>query len=305
MREYPLAYVIPLGPGQRSDPEANRLVDWLLTNGILVDEMKQDTTYGSTTFAKGSYVVWMTQAHRGLADTALSIGTNISGLIGQLYAPPAAWSHGYLWGADTLVIPRDASFSPITNRVNKESHLLGGVEPGVADAYVLAIDSPTAVRTLNALLAGGMQAQLAMTSFTSPTGDTLPAGSVVFAADPATKVALANIGRLNDVWFMRAYNSALPALEPIDRVPRIAVLTAAVNQDVWSLRNLGFTADPIATGTTSQLNTPAAANPLDGYDLVFNTAGWPSGADQHARGSRRSSPLAAGTSAPARTAPAS
>jgi len=36
----PLAYVIPLGTGQRSDPEANRLVDWLLTNGIQVDEMK-------------------------------------------------------------------------------------------------------------------------------------------------------------------------------------------------------------------------------------------------------------------------
>ncbi len=115
MREYPQAYVIPLGAGQRSDPEANRLVDWLLTNGIQVDEMKQATTYEGTTFEKGSYVVWMTQARRGLADTALSIGTNISGLIGQLYAPPGAWSHGYLWGADTLVIPRDASFFPITN----------------------------------------------------------------------------------------------------------------------------------------------------------------------------------------------
>jgi len=283
MREYPKAYVIPLGTGQRSDPEANRLVDWLLTNGIQVDEMKQATTYEGTTFDKGSYVVWMTQAHRGLADTALSIGTNISGLIERLYAPPGAWSHGYLWGADTLVIPRDASFSPITNRVTKSSHLLGGVEPGVADAYILAIDSPTAVRTLNALLAGGTQAQLAMTSFTSPTGETLPAGSAIFAADPATKVALASIGRTNDIWFTRAYASSLPVLEPIDRVPRIAVLTAAVNQDVWSMRNLGFAADPIATGATSQLNNPAAANPLDGYDLVFNTAGWPAGATARTR----------------------
>jgi uncharacterized protein len=280
MREYPKAYVIPLGTGQRSDPEANRLVDWLLLNGIQVDEMKQDTTYGSTTFDKGSYVVWMTQARRGLADTALSIGTNISGLIERLYAPPGAWSHGYLWGADTLVIPRDASFEPITNRVTKSSHLLGGVEPGVADAYVLAIDSPTAVRTLNTLLAGGRQAQLAMTSFTSPTGESLPAGSAVFPADPATKVALASIGRANDVWFTRAYSSALPALEPIDRVPRIAVLTGAVNQDVWSLRNLGFTADPISTASNSQLNNPAAANPLDGYDLVFNTAAWPAASSQ-------------------------
>jgi hypothetical protein len=283
MREYPLAYVIPLGTGQRSDPEANRLVDWLLTNNIQVDEMKQDTTYDGKTFEKGSYVVWMAQAHRGLADTALSIGTDVSGLIQQLYAPPGAWSHGYLWGADTLVIPRDADFSPITNRVTKSSHLLGGVEPGVAEAYVLGIDSPAAVRTLNTLLAGGTPAQLATISFASPSGEILPAGSAVFAADPATKVTLASIGRTNDVWFTRAYNSDLPALEPIDRVPRIAVLATSVTQEVWSMRNLGFIADPIATNNSSQLNDPNAPNPLDDYDLVFNTSGWPSAATVRAR----------------------
>ncbi len=268
MREYPKGYVIPLGAGQRSDPEANRLVDWLLENGIQVEELKQGGAYGGQTFDKGSYVVWMTQAHRGLADTALSIGTNISGLIQQLYAPPGAWSHGFLWGADTLVIPRDADFSPVTNRVTKASHLLGGVEPGAADAYVLAIDSPTAVRTLNALLAGGTTAQFAMTSFASPAGETLPAGSVIFAADPATKVALARVGRENDVWFRRAYSDGLPTREAIDRVPRIAVLTAAVNQDVWSLRNLGFVADPVSTATINS----AATDPLANYDVIFNAA---------------------------------
>ena len=40
MREYPKGYVIPLGNGQRSDPEANRLVDWLLENGIQVEELE-------------------------------------------------------------------------------------------------------------------------------------------------------------------------------------------------------------------------------------------------------------------------
>ncbi len=160
---------------------------------------------------------------------------------------------------------------------------MGGVEPGTADAYVLTIDSPTAVRTLNTLLSGGMPAQLAMTAFTSPAGETLPAGSAIFAADPETKVALASIGRANNVWFMKANTADLPVLEPIDRIPRIAVLANSVNQDIWSLRNLGFTADPIATGTSSQLNDPAAANPLDGYDLVFNTANWPSGATARAR----------------------
>ena len=156
MNEYPKAYVIPLGNGQRSDPEANRLVDWLLENGIQVEKMKKDTTFEGRTFAKGSYVVWMTQAHRGLADTALGIGVDISASISQLYAPPGAWSHGYLWGADTLVIPRDASFSPDTHLIKKPSKLKGGVEHGAADAYVLEIDSPTAVRTLNEVLGAGI-----------------------------------------------------------------------------------------------------------------------------------------------------
>ena len=42
MLEYPEAYVIPRGAGQRSDPEANRLVEWMLFNGIEVEETKQD-----------------------------------------------------------------------------------------------------------------------------------------------------------------------------------------------------------------------------------------------------------------------
>src|SRR5262245_15926004 len=279
MREYPKGYLIPLGAGQRSDPEANRLVDWLLTNGIIVEELKQATTFDGVTYGKGSYVVWMTQAHRGLADTALSVGVDISSQITQLYAPPGAWSHGYLWGADTKVIPRDSTFAPVTNRVTKSSHLLGGVEPGAADAYVLAVDSPTAVRALTGLLAGGATAELALAPFTSALGDTLPAGSAIFGADPATKVQLAAIGRENDVWFNRAYTDALPAREPIDRVPRIAVLTGVVTQDVWSLRNLGFPTDPISTAT---LNS-APTDPLANYDLVFNTAGYPSAANPTAR----------------------
>ena len=83
MREYPTAYVIPLGAGQRSDPEANRLVEWLLINGIEVAAAGRRTiTYGRQTFEEGSYVVWMDQAHRGLADTALGIGDDVSGQIG-------------------------------------------------------------------------------------------------------------------------------------------------------------------------------------------------------------------------------
>jgi Zinc carboxypeptidase len=280
MHEYPTAYVIPMGEGQRSEPEANRLVDWLLANGVIVEEMKQATTFDGRTYPAGSYVIPMTQARRGLVDTALGIGVDISDEIGQLYAAPAAWSHGFLWGADVVLIPRGAAFAPQTNRVTRSSHLLGGVEPGGADHYALVIDSPTAVRTLNQLVGEGVPARLAMSSFGSATGGILPAGSVVFPADPVSKVRLAAAGRANDVWFHRLTEaSALPPLEPIDRVPRILVLTGSANQDVWSLRNLGF---PTDFRSITALNA-AAENPLPSYDVVWNTGEYPAATNATAR----------------------
>jgi len=278
MEEFPTAYIIPMGSEQRSEPEANRLVDWLLFNGIVVEEMKQAYTFDGETYPKGSYVVPMTQAFRGLADTALSVGVDISEEIERLYAPPAAWSHGYLWGADVATVPRGASFSPNTNRILKASHLLGGVEPGSASGYALAVDSPTAVRTLNALMDEGLTARLALTSFTTPSGRVMPAGSAIFEGGSATKVKLASFGRANDVWFHRTNGTAV-ATEPIDRKPRILVLTGAFNQDVWSLQNLGFTPDFMSTGA---LNS-AAADPLANYDVIWNTGGYPSAANATAR----------------------
>ncbi len=50
-----------------------------------------------------------------------------------------------------------------------------------------------------------------------------------------------------------AFGQRLPAAEPIDRSPRIAALTGAVNQDIWVLRELGFTADPVSTATINRL----------------------------------------------------
>jgi hypothetical protein len=282
MRDYPAAYVIPLGPVQRSDPEANRLVRWLLTNGIEVSRLEKNASFGSQTFPAGSYVVWMDQPHRGLAETALGIGDDISSRISVLYAPPGAWSHGYLWGASLTTIPQGAAFNPKTKRLSAPQALGGGVVAGAADRYAMTVDSPTAVRTLNQLLGSGVAAQLALASFTSG-GQTYPAGSAVFAADAATRAALDAAGRANGIFFRGVPAASLPALDPIDRVPRIAVLTGALNQDIWVLRNLGFTADPVSTGNTSALNNPAGPDPLANYDVVFNTAGWPAGATARSR----------------------
>jgi Zinc carboxypeptidase len=279
MHEYPEAYVIPVGQGQRSDAEAKRLVEWLFGNGIRVWELKKSASFQGQTFDAGSYVVFMNQAFRGLADTALGIGVDVSNSISQLYAPPGAWSHGYLWGADIAVIPNGATFDATSREISGPNAVAGGVagtgKAASTDRYVLEIDSPSAVRTLNALLTSGLTAQLATAAFGSH-----PAGTVVFAGDEATRAALDQAGRSNGITFVKESSAGLPTLEAIDRVPRIAALTTqAINQDIWSLRNLGFTVDGVSTAT---LNT-AASDPLVNYDLVFNTGAYPSAANPTAR----------------------
>jgi hypothetical protein len=287
MHEFPTAYVIPMGAGQRSDAEANRLVEWLLSNGIEVTKLRNNSIVLGQGVERGSYVVHMDQAHRGLAETSLGIGVDVSSRIGILYAPPAAWSHGYLWGADILQVPNGVAFTAETTEpISKPTRLEGGLETGQAEYYALQMNSATAVRMLNAALAQGVPAKLATAPFTRPNGMAFPAGTVLFPFDQATKRKLGDAARDAGLLLRRVHHTTVQT-EDIDRSPRIAVFTNAVDQSVWSLRNLGFTADPVGVGPpaippapgapqpgTGLLNT-GTTNPLMNYDLVFSTANWP------------------------------
>ena len=266
MLEYPKAYVIPVGRGQRSDAEANRLVEWLLFNDIEVTDLTRDHRFGDRTFERGSYVAWIAQPRRGLLDTAMSLGVDISDRINILYAPPAAWSHGYLWGADVVTIPDGAAFAPHTKPISRPNRLDGGVERGKpAATYTLEIDSPTAVRAANELIRGGVQTWIATAA--SNAG---PAGTLLFGGRSAER-RLDAVGRARGLEFGRL-RGALPARERVERVPRFRVLYNPANfgglTDFWPLEQLGFEADPV---TVAELNT-AASDPLAGYDVVFNSA---------------------------------
>jgi hypothetical protein len=288
MHEYPQAYVIPFGRGQRSDPEANRLVEWLLFNGAEVDRLEKKYRYAGQTLERGSYVVRMNQPRRGLIDTALGIGQDISQDIDILYAPPASWSHGYLWGADVITVADGDRFRPDTDRIRRVNRLDGGTAEGNKPVgYALELDSPTAVRTANALIDGGLAAELATESFSTSSGGTAGAGSLIFPASAARR--LDDVGEDAGLWF-HPIKRALPAREPIDRVPRIAVIVTqpaapapstapGVDQNVWSLRNLGFRADPFNVATLND----AATDPLPAYDAVFSPSNWPSAGNPTAR----------------------
>jgi Zinc carboxypeptidase len=287
MVEYPKAFLIPFVGGsadqvsphrgvQRSDAEANRLVQWLLHNGVEVGRTEADIVRAGTTYPAGSYVVSMRQAFRGFAYTALAAGQDISARISQLYAPPGAWSHGSLWGADVIEIPAgDASFNPATTPVVDVNQLQGGVRSGPADWYTLTVKGAAELRAVLDVLRGGVDGEVAEAAFTSVSAGPMPAGSLIFPGDAATVVALDAAGRAAGVFFERGLGLT-PAATQVDEAPRIAILVDSANpvesDTSWSLRQIfgpdvGFVS--VTSGANSLQN--AATDPLESFDVLYNT----------------------------------
>ena len=297
MVTYPEAYIIPFGAGQRSDAEANRLVEWLRRNGIQVDYAKKDFTWNGTSYQAGSYVVSMNQALRGLAWNALAAGTDPGIRITRLYSPPGAWSHGLLWGADTVEVPRnDTSFAPLTKRVMMPNSLVGGIRGGVgapADFYSVALKGVHQDQALLDVLRSGVKGELAEAPFASTTGGQMPAGTLIFPADSATARKLDAAGKAAGMWIERNVDVPKPATTKVNESPKIAILTTngtptktigpttyVQGADTDGVLKILFGADAQYVGTTggpNPLSNPAIADPLAGFDVIYNAgAAWPS-----------------------------
>ena len=268
MVPYPQAFVIPFdGGGQRSDAEANRMVQWLLDNGIQVEKSVEPFSWNGQTFPQDSYVVWMDQALRGLAYTTLSAGQDISERITQLYAPPGAWSHGLLWGADVVEIPDGPGFSASTTPISAPNALEGGVVAGPADWYAVTLRGVGEVRAILDLLRSGVDGEVAEEPFISASAGSMPAGSLLFsAADTAT---LAAAGLASGVFFEPVLDADKPNTTQLDEAPRVAMLAGGSgrNDTLWSLEQI-FGPDVQIVTTSSLVN--AAADPLLNIDVIYN-----------------------------------
>ncbi|MHA5051287.1 M14 family zinc carboxypeptidase [Streptomyces sp. SD15] len=221
--DFPRAYVIPAGAGQRSATAAARLVDHLLANDVRVTRATHDFRLAGRSYPKGSYVVDLHQPKRGLANVLLADGTDISDKVSVMY-DISGWSLGRLWGA-TVVPVQDGSLSAVGARTVEAATRVGHVAP--RGDLRLRLDSPQEIAALNSLLQQGVSVRQQAD------------GSVVVPASARTKAAA----------LARAYDVAFDATKVSQgtTLHRVRVAAAVTPGELFALREMNFDVVPVST----------------------------------------------------------
>ena len=245
---YPEAYIVPVGGDQASALAAERLVDFLLVHGVEVRAAKRSFRVDGHRWPAGSYVISMRQPRRGLANTMLELGYDITELTPQMY-DISGWSHAELWGATVVTVPKGTDLRVRTRRI-RDARVRGDVPHRRVRAYAFELDSETAIVAANELLDAGVTLWL---------GDE---GTVVVPGDARALVRhLANRG----ITFT-ALRSLPDDAETLERV-RVA---AAVNSDEAHV--LGLLGFPVDAVTTDSLNDGAIK--LADHDVLMVSSGF-------------------------------
>ncbi|MDG5804436.1 M14 family zinc carboxypeptidase [Streptomyces ossamyceticus] len=221
--EFPRAYVVPAGRTQRSATAAARLVDHLIANDVRVTRAKAGFRLGGRTYPKGSYVVDMRQAKRGLANALLADGRDISDKVSVMY-DISGWSLGRLWGA-TVVAAESGRVSALPVRPVRSAAPVGRVAP--RGTLRLRLDTPQEIAALNSLLRHGVRVRQAAD------------GSALVPASARREAAA--LARSHDVVFASTRASGGTVLRPV----RVAAAVSA--GELFALREMGFDVVPVST----------------------------------------------------------
>jgi hypothetical protein len=249
VKEFPAAYVMPAdGSMQLSSHQPARLVDFLLFNDVQVEKTSKAFKLNGVNYPKGTYIVWMDQPKRGLANAILEDGLDVSGIEGiAFYSPPTAWSHPLLWGVTRGVMQEKQDIK--TSGINKAYPPKGSVQNGKGDFYAYQPTSLAAFKATNDLLRRGATVYRAKGS-----------GTFILPTNSNTANELANTWAL-DVFTL----NSLPEDAVMMEKQRIAVY--GDEGVAICLDELGFDYDMLSY---SDLNSGA----IVGYDIFINNYWW-------------------------------
>lgn len=241
--DFPRAYVIPSGRGQRSSTAAARLVDHLLANDVQVRRATKDFRLGGKSYTRGSYVIDMHQPKRGLANVMLADGRDISDKVSTMY-DISGWSLGRLWGASVDSV-RTAGLS-VPSRTVHEAAGVGYVAPGAN--LRLRLDDAREIAALNSLLADGVSVRQSADD-----------GSAIVPASARAKAAA----------LAKKYDVAFDATKTTGGTPlhRVRVAAAVTPGELFALREMNFDVTPVSTAILN------AGFDWSKKDVLFASAG--------------------------------
>lgn len=244
LSDFPRAYVIPLGAGQRSEPAARWLAQTLIEHGVEVRQLEHQAEVGEITHPAGSFVVDMYQARRGIAQTLLGAGTDLTERVDAMY-DISGWSHGLLGGADVLSVPDDASArGSRTGSANPLSDLpwsapLTTVEasldlPSSRTGWMLDLQDPVDLKVMNSLVDVGVEVAW------------LDSGSVYLPAESRDLIT-------------QAADTSVPSLRPASTLEMsraratdswlddpLVVGVSGTSEEAWALEQLGFVVEEMS-----------------------------------------------------------
>lgn len=224
--ELPRAYVIPLGEDQRSASDAHRLVRQLLLHDIEVATLDSSAQIGGTTYPAGSYVVDMHQPLRGLANSLLDLGTDISDKVPSMY-DISAWSYSYTWGA-SVDKAGSTEDGPLPSSTPVSAPVMPATLPAAGEYLTFDLAGVADFAAVNALLDEGVAvAMLEDGSAVVAPGDRAAVGRAV--QDFGITVAAATDAQLDAL-----ADEATKALDDLD------VVYVGSQDDKLSLAELGF-----------------------------------------------------------------
>ncbi|MFD7895658.1 M14 family zinc carboxypeptidase [Streptomyces sp. NPDC059743] len=226
--DFPRAYVIPAGEGQRSATAAARLVDHLIANDVRVERASAGFRLAGRSYPAGSYVVDMHQSKRGIANVILSEGRDISADVSTMY-DISGWSLGLLWGASVDKVQKADGGLRLHSRTVHAAAPTGSVAGGSRGHgdLRLRLDDPKELTALNSLLAQGVNVRRA--------GD----GSAIVPSS-ARRQAVVLADRYGVVF-------AATKEKGSGSLHRTRVAAAVTPGELFGLREMGFEVVPVST----------------------------------------------------------
>jgi hypothetical protein len=248
---FPRSYVIPVGERQHSQPAVKRLVDLLIASGGRVHKALEPFTALGNTYPAGSLVIDMHQPKRGLVNSLLEPGIDLTDRVNDLYAGPAGWSQGLTWGATVDTLWNELPQVPLQRVYEGES--AGSVAPAAAGR--LDPQDAADFLALNSLLRQGVKAYR------------LEDGSVVVPYAGGAKPLVEEAAQEYGVTFGPA--PASWSGKPLDELV-VAYVGGSEARD--TLAALGFTArsttaTTLTTGLTEDVDVLLVAGTLNANNL--------------------------------------